>query len=203
MLLTAGRVAAACLGLVAGFADAYGYFRWHAFGANMTGNTVVFAVSLYRAPMSAILPLTLIVAFLIGSVLGRAIADRTSPAFGLLLEAALLSAAAFGGMYGLPVIALAMGVQNASITTFGGVAANTSFLTGDYSRFGQALADLINVPAGRERGRERLAVLGPLLFAYAVGALCAAFLGAFVYDILLVVPIVLAIAYAARVKVLT
>ena len=101
------------------------------------------------------------------------------------------------------MIALAMGVQNASISTFSGVAVNTSFLTGDYSQFGKALADLINVPGGHERVRERLAVLGPLLCAYAVGALCAAFLNAVAYDILLIIPIVLAIAYVARVRVLT
>ncbi len=198
-----GRLAAASLGLVAGFVDAYGFLRWHAFGANMTGNTVVFAISLFRNPAAALLPLTLIVAFLAGSILGRAIVDRSSGTVGLVVEAMVLAASAFASGYALAVIALAMGLQNATITMFSGVAANTSFVTGDYSRFGQALADFINVPARREGMRQTLAVLGPLLGAYTLGALIAAFSSALPYGVVLPVPIVLGIAYAAHRKALT
>ena len=53
----AGRLATTGLVLVAGFADAYGYLGWRVFGANMTGNTIIFAISLYENAERAYLPL--------------------------------------------------------------------------------------------------------------------------------------------------
>ncbi len=194
--LLAGRAVAAGLGLVAGFVDAFGYLRWHAFGANMTGNTVLFAVSLHGNAMSALMPLSLIVIFVTGSVLGRAVMDRLSPAAGLCGEAVLLIAAAFApGSAALGLMSGAMGVQNASLSAFAGVSANTAFLTGDYSKFGQALADFI-VRGRSEESRRTVSILAPLIAAYAGGALLAAFFSRAFYVELLVVPIVLAIAYA-------
>jgi uncharacterized membrane protein YoaK (UPF0700 family) len=197
-LSSAGRLAAAGLGFAAGFVDAYGYLRWHAFGANMTGNTVIFAVSLFGDPRHAVFCLTLIAAFVAGSFLGRVVADRFSPSLGLLIEALLLVASIFAGAYGLVVIALALGTQNTSITSFSGVAANTSFVSGDYSKLGETLAELVNSRASREDKWRTVSVLSPLLAAYALGALVAAFCTMLSYEILLVVPIVLAVAYVAH-----
>ena len=67
----AGRLAATGLALVAGFVDAYGYLGWHVFGANMTGNTIIFAISLYENAERAYLPLMLIALFLAGAIVGR------------------------------------------------------------------------------------------------------------------------------------
>ena len=195
--LLTGRIAAGALGLVAGFVDGFGYLRWHAFGANMTGNTVIFAISLHRNPMSAVMPLTLIVVFLAGTFIGRAAADRLTPAAGLSGEAALLAAAAFApGSAALGLMSLAMGVQNASMSTFAGVRANTGFLTGDYSNLGQAIADCFFRRS--DETRRTVSILSPLIAAYAGGALLAAFFSTAIYGELLVVPVVLAIAYATH-----
>jgi uncharacterized membrane protein YoaK (UPF0700 family) len=196
-VLIAGRVGAAALGFVAGFADAFGYMRWHAFGANMTGNTVMFALDLYRDPKSALLPLGLIVLFLGGSVVGRLIVDRFSPSLALITEAILIVAAALTrGQGGLNIIGVAMGVQNASIAQFAGVSANTGFLTGDYSRLGQALADLV-LRNEQEQRRRTISILIPLVLAYATGALAAAAAHAVPFEVLLVLPIVLALVFAS------
>jgi uncharacterized membrane protein YoaK (UPF0700 family) len=196
-VLAAGRIGAASLGFVAGFADAFGYIRWHAFGANMTGNTVMFALDVYRNPKSAVLPLGLILLFLAGSMVGRLIVDRFSPSAALTVEALLIVAAALiPGESALNIIGVAMGVQNASVAQFAGVSANTGFLSGDYSRLGQALADLV-LRTERERSRRTISILTPLVLAYMAGAFAGAAAHAVPFEVLLVLPIVLALAFAS------
>jgi uncharacterized membrane protein YoaK (UPF0700 family) len=195
--LLAGRVSAAGLAFVAGFADAFAYLRWHAFAANMTGNTVIFAVSLYRDAGSALVPLMLILVFVAGSILGRAIVTRFAPAIGLFGEAALLIAGAFTRDYlSLDAISMAMAVQNASIARFAGVRANTSFITGDYNRIGQAIADIIR--SGSDESRRTISVLFPVVMAYVGGALASALGSSLSVEILVVIPIVLALAFAVQ-----
>jgi uncharacterized membrane protein YoaK (UPF0700 family) len=196
------RIAASGLGFEAGFADAYSYFHWHAFAANQTGNTVFFAISLYEGPHPDLLPLALIVSFTAGAFVGRLVVVRFSPSIGLAAEALVLAMSAFAGHYGHKLIAFAMGMQTMAITTFDGVAANTSFISGDYSRIGSALGDLINPRAQSEQRWKTIAILAPLVLAYALGALVAAACRMLPYAILLVVPIVLAIAYLAQRKML-
>ena len=189
---------AAGLALVAGFVDAYGYMRWHLFGANMTGNTVIFGISLYGDPRSALFPLALIGAFVFGSALGRLFVTRSSPAIGLASEAVLLLFAAFGdGHLTLCVISLAMGIQNQSIATFSGVHANTSFITGNYTKIGQAVMDSIT-GQNRNDARRQLSVLTPLVSTYALGALFAALCKDVSHEVLLTVPVVFGIAYATQ-----
>lgn len=191
-------VVAVGLGLVAGFSDAYGYLRWRAFGANMTGNTVLCAISLVRTPVEALFPLTLIAMFLAGSIAGRALTARLAAAPAFALEALLIAASVFvGGHNALAVVALAMGVQNASMRTFAGIQANTSFITGDYSKVGRAVADIALWRANDET-RQTIAVIAPLIGAYFVGAAVAAFLSGIPLELLIVIPVILGVAYAAR-----
>jgi uncharacterized membrane protein YoaK (UPF0700 family) len=197
-LSSAGRLAASGLGFEAGFADAYSYFHWHVFAANQTGNTVLFVVSLYHDQHPDLLPLTVIVCFLVGAFLARLVVVCFSPAIGLAAEALVLAVSAFAGTYGGKLIALAMGMQTMVITSFDGIAANTSFVTGDYSKIGSALADLINPQARGPQRWRTISVLAPLVVAYALGAFIAAYFAMLPYAILLVVPIVLAIAYLAQ-----
>lgn len=200
--LRAGRVAAAMLALVAGFVDAYGYLGWHVFGANMTGNTVIFAISLFSSPERARLPLTLIVLFFAGAMLGRLIMDRFSSYTGLYAEAGLLVIAAFVPREAtLPVISLAMGLQNTALSTFAGVAANTSFLSGDYTKLGQVIAD-IAIRRGTEADRQAVAIIGPLIVAYTLGALVSASMNTIPLRLLLVVPVVAILAFATHRKLL-
>jgi uncharacterized membrane protein YoaK (UPF0700 family) len=198
----AGRIAGTALALVAGFVDAYGYLGWHLFGANMTGNTVMFAISLHNRSQGAILPLELIALFFAGAIAGRAITECFASHLALYVEAGLLAAAAFApGYAGLTIISLAMGLQNTALGTFAGVAANTSFLSGDYTKLGQAIADAA-VRRGSDRDHTAIAILWPLIAAYVAGALAGAFCNAIPLRLLLVVPIVAALAIATHRKLL-
>ncbi len=200
--LGAGHIAAMALALVAGFVDAYGYLGWHVFGANMTGNTVIFAISLYKDAGRAYLPLMLIALFFTGAIFGRAIMDRFKSHTALYAEAGLLGVASFApGYAALPIISLAMGIQNTALSTFAGVAANTSFLSGDYTKLGQAIAD-IAVRRGTDRDRKTVSIIWPLIVTYACGALISAFCNKIPLRVLFVVPVVIAIAFATHRKLL-
>ncbi|HEV3086103.1 MAG TPA: YoaK family protein [Candidatus Elarobacter sp.] len=195
-----GLVLAAGLGFVAGYADATGYLHWHVFAANMTGNTVLFGITLLENRTGALMPLVPIAAFVVGSMIAAVLLPYVRPAALLVLEAALLVASAFGRGYAaqLACLALAMGVQNSSASQFDGVPANTSFITGDYTRFGRAVA---NIVSGRATANDRqgVVVVVPLIAAYAMGALIAVISGhAAQLSLLLVVPVVLGLAYVSR-----
>jgi uncharacterized membrane protein YoaK (UPF0700 family) len=198
--LRAGGLTAACLALVAGFVDAYGYLRLGVFGANMTGNTVIFAILLYRDAEHAYVPVVLILLFFAGSLLGRVVMERFDSAAGLYVEAGLLTIASFTpGYAGLDVISLAMGMQNTSLGSFAGVQANTSFLSGDYTKLGQAVADLV-LRRGSEEGRRAISILLPLIASYAAGAVVSVLCARLSRALLLIVPIVVALAFAIKRK---
>ncbi len=200
--IRAGRLAATGLALVAGFVDAYGYLGWHVFGANMTGNTIIFAISLDKNAEAAYMPLMLIVLFFAGAIFGRAILERFKSHTALYAEAGLLGVASFApGYVALPIISLAMGMQNTALSTFAGVAANTSFLSGDYTKLGQAIAD-IAVRRGTDRGRQTISIIWPLIVTYACGALVSAFCNKIPLRVLFVVPVVAALAFATQRKLL-
>lgn len=188
------------LGFVGGYADAAGYLHWSTFGANMTGNTVLFAISLFQRSAGAMKPLVPIVAFFLGAMLAGVLLYYTRPELLLVIEAALLVVAAFSRGYvpQLGFLALAMGIQNNSVSQFGVVRANTSFITGDYSQVARALAQIL---LGRASPNDRgtVAIVAPLIFSYAFGAFAAAVCGRFTdLSLLFVVPVVLALAYAVR-----
>lgn len=191
------RLAAAGLAFVGGFVDAYGYLRFGAFGANMTGNTVIFAISFWRDAARAFMPAMLILLFFAGSMLGRVIVDRFNATAALYAEAALLVAAGLARSYGgLGIISFAMGMQNTSLGTFAGVQANTSFVSGDYSRLAQAVADL--ALRRTDEARRAISILLPVIAAYGGGALVAVLCNRLPLQLLLVVPIVVAVAYASH-----
>ena len=200
--LDAGRIAATALALVAGFVDAYAYLGWHVFGANMTGNTIIFAISLYENVERAYLPLVLITLFFAGAIVGRAIMDRFGSHTALYAEAGLLAIASFApGYAALPIISLAMGTQNTALSTFAGVAVNTSFLSGDYTKLGQAIAG-VAVRRGTDRDRKTISIIWPLIATYACGALISAFCNKIPLRVLFVVPVVIALAFVTHRKLL-
>lgn len=193
--MNAARLAAAGLAFVGGFVDAYGYLRFGAFGANMTGNTVIFAISLLSDAERALMPAMLIVLFFAGSMLGRIIVDRFNAGWALYVEAALLVAAGLAPSYGgLGIISFAMGMQNTSLGTFAGVQANTSFVSGDYSRLAHAVADL--ALRRTAEARRAISIFVPLIAAYAGGALVAVLCAPVPLRLLFTVPIVAAVGYA-------
>jgi uncharacterized membrane protein YoaK (UPF0700 family) len=195
----AAAALAAALAFVAGCCDGIAYVRWHMFAANMTGNTILFGLAVVGGqPATALRTLASIGAFTAGAALATAVKERTSPIVAFVAEALVLAVAAVlhGAGLQLPLIAFAMGIQNPTFSTFAGIRANTSFVTGDYAQFGAAFADLIrrkNVAPSR----RTLAVLAALVVAYAVGGGSAALLAAHSpYALIAVVPVVLLIALA-------
>lgn len=168
----------------------------------MTGNTVIFAISLYADLKRAYLPLTLIALFFIGAILGRAVTERFKAHTALYAEAGLLCAASFAPGYApLPIMSLAMGMQNTALGTFAGVAANTSFLSGDYTKLAQAIAHVM-IGRGRDRDRRTMSIIWPLVVAYVFGALVSVFGAKIPLRLLFVVPVVLALAIATHRKIL-
>nr|WP_223241572.1 YoaK family protein [Streptomyces sp. CBMA123] len=136
------------LTLVSGLIDAVSYLGLgHVFTANMTGNVVVIAFALAGAPgFSVVGSLTSLAAFLLGAGLAGRLATRQtavrSPArlrAAFLLEAVLHAAAAVvlfvrspEGAVQYPVIALlalAMGIRNATVRSLGIPDLTTTVLT--------------------------------------------------------------------------
>jgi uncharacterized membrane protein YoaK (UPF0700 family) len=156
------------LTFVSGYADIVGYLSvYHAFSANMTGNTVHFGHQLVSgAWVAAMLSLSIVAAFLCGSILGRGIMEvasrirlRTVATVNLALEAALFlvfialagttargagsSATVPGQAWLLLLLAAAMGLQTATITRIGSLTIHTTFVTGMLNKFAQLVSHLL------------------------------------------------------------
>ncbi|WP_442788395.1 YoaK family protein [Kitasatospora sp. YST-16] len=154
------------LTVVSGLIDAVSYLGLgHVFAANMTGNVVVVGFALAGAPGFSVLgSITSLAAFLLGAALGgRLTAGRLRPA--LVAETALhLAAAAVvfgagtGGDVQYPVIALlalAMGLRNATVRSLGVPDLTTTVLT-------MTLTGLAAEPRSPRRRRRLLAALAML-----------------------------------------
>jgi uncharacterized membrane protein YoaK (UPF0700 family) len=164
--------------LVAGYADAIGYTTLGGvFAANMTGNTVLFAIALGRGEVArAENYIFTLASFLVGAVFASILRRASGSAVAALLgAAALLAVAAFAGLAPLPslsLIAMAMGLQGAAITRFGASGMQTVVVTATVIR----IADHIVAHCLRESGdpgpdAARLDVFAWI--AYAAGALLA------------------------------
>ncbi|MFO1062072.1 MAG: DUF1275 family protein [Dongiaceae bacterium] len=177
---------AVLLCLAAGYADAFGYLRLGGiFTANMTGNSVLLAIAAARGEAGQAAACGLVLAaFLAGALLAvllrRRLADRRAPA--LLLAALLLAAAALLLLAGLPAwpgwllaaaLALAMGLQGASLGRFAGTALQTVVVTGTLLRLAE-LAAGIRPAAAAAPDRRPLALTAAAWLAYAGGALLGA-----------------------------
>jgi uncharacterized membrane protein YoaK (UPF0700 family) len=187
--------------VVAGFADSDDYLRWHQFAANMTGNTVLLGIAAVGGSLHAALTAAApIGAFLVGCALAQA-ASRRSPALLLAGEAALLAGVSFmdGSRVQLAVVAVAMGLQNVVVQSLDPIGANTSFITGNYSRIAQAAVAVLS-GKGDATLRRTLAVMLPLVASYAVGAAVAAALvtSRTPHSLLATVPVLAVLAVAVR-----
>lgn len=137
---------------LAGFVDAIGFIRLGGlYTSLMSGNTTQLAVALGRGePHQAVLPALLILAFLVGAVIGGALSTlapaRWATSLMLGFEA-LVMTAAFAVAATDPhvgnaslLLALAMGSQNAVLAQVQGFRAGATFVTGALFAFGQKLA---------------------------------------------------------------
>ena len=169
-------IIAAALALTAGFADGTGYLRWHLFAANMTGNVVLLGIAALHADAGTIGRILVpIGSFLLGCAAATVVRDRAGTRAALGLECALLATAALlhRAPFELVTIAFAMGAQNTALSTFGGVRANTSFITGDLNTAAVAVVHLIERRLRSGEART-IAVMRAIVGCYTAGAASAA-----------------------------
>ena len=164
--------------LIAGFVDAVSYTELGAiFAANMTGNSVLFAIAAVRgeSARAASYALTLAV-FLAGAIISSLLRRITKqPAVALVGAAALLLVAALvpaARDQQLALLACAMGLQGGAITRFGPINLTTVVVTGTMVRLADNLVEHVmpanSVPAPQSARLDALA-----WFAYIAGAALA------------------------------
>jgi uncharacterized membrane protein YoaK (UPF0700 family) len=170
------------LTFVTGLVDATTYLALgHVFAANMTGNIVLLGFALAGAGnISAAASLVSLAAFLIGSAAGGVLArnletDRrrwVGIALGVetvgLCLAAVSAALALSGCAIVAVLALAMGVRNATVRRLGVPDLTTTVLTMTLTGLG---ADLLDGRRLRPALRRRIGSVLAMLIGALIGAL--------------------------------
>jgi uncharacterized membrane protein YoaK (UPF0700 family) len=177
------------LTLLTGVVDAVSYLRFgHVFVANMTGNIVFLGFALSGAQgLSAVTSLVALVSFLAGALIGGRLGARCAEHRGRLLRAgtaaqvALLAIALIlalavgepldsGTRYALLVpMALAMGVQNATVQRLAVPELTTTVLTRTLT--GLASESRLAGGPGSKAGRRLIAIAAMLLGALVGGLL--------------------------------
>ena len=145
----------------AGGLDAVGYLRLHAFAANMTGNTVIFGLSLGGRHMQAVWPpVVALAAFAAGAFIGAISggeADEENPwpaaasrAFVVEVLFLVAFAAGWDHLGGPPeertlvllgLAAAAMGIQSGVVHDIHHEGASTTYMSGTLARTFEYLAD--------------------------------------------------------------
>jgi uncharacterized membrane protein YoaK (UPF0700 family) len=193
----------------AGSVDAISYLLWtQVFVANMTGNTVLFAISLLQHQLGkAALRGGLIAAFLAGVVISRLLAKtagqkvtRSQRVAVLVVQAIVLLLLAWKGAaadtrFLLVLLAVILGVQNAAFRYIGGFHLNTTFITGDLELLGEAIVDPQNP-------RTKVSAFLLSWVGYAGGALLGALGAEVIPQSAFIVPAVLTLASVAAVALL-
>lgn len=169
---------AVLLCLIAGYIDAIGYIDYaHVFAANMTGNTVLLAISLAQGEWArvSVYAMTL-AAFLAGALVAEAAKRRGVPAsLPLLLSGLPLVAVWAAGLEGdvaLAALAAGMGLQGGSVARFAEINVQTVVITGTILKLAEAAIDRVvrpakGAPAPTAKG---LSVFAATWLAYAAGA---------------------------------
>lgn len=169
---------ACILAIVAGYADAIGFLTFGAFAGAMTGNTVLLGIALAGAQFAdAVQSAIIIVSFLVG-VAASAVLDSKLPLVGILaIEAvAIVGAALIAPHFAAPVLAFAMGLQNATMTRFSGTSLNTVFLTGNLQKMMQdLLGRFTRAPKPVQAGAAASSTIAWVWLAYLAGVAAGAF----------------------------
>ena len=153
------------LTFVAGFVDIVGYLAvYHLFTANMTGTTVHLGQNLVTGQHTAAsIALIVLGGFVLGSVGGRALIEvgarmhvRSIASITIAAEAALIlgflalfntfsSRAKWPVDIGLLLVllAIAMGIQTASLTRIGPLTVHTTFVTGMLNKLSQLISHFL------------------------------------------------------------
>src|SRR5262249_52273404 len=149
--------------MIAGYADAIGFLQFRAFAGQMTGNTILLAISIIGTSWAeAAFYVAVIGCFLVGVVIaGGLVRLGHAPAIALSLAAASLAACAFVAVHwGALLLAFAMGAQNGAVTRFGDATLNTVFITGDLQKLFEAVLAWL-WRAERPKAAPRFPILAP------------------------------------------
>ncbi len=152
------------LSFAAGAVDIVGYLSaYHTFTAHMTGVTVHLGNAIFNRRVSdAALAAMVLVSFICGSLVGRALIEigsrrkiRSIASWTLGIEAVLLAIVASQVLAGftaefdprypkitLALLAIAMGLQTATITRVGALTVHTTFVTGMINKFCQLVSQV-------------------------------------------------------------
>lgn len=152
------------LTFVAGFVDIIGYLAiYHLFTAHVSGTTVHLGHNLaLRNWTTAAMSASVVSGFLGGSIVGRAVIEagarlrfRRVASVNIAAEAALLGAflPLAGSLTGLAsrervcvllgVLAIAMGLQTATLTRIGALTIHTTFVTGMINKLAQLVSHIL------------------------------------------------------------
>ncbi|HKW53893.1 MAG TPA: YoaK family protein [Stellaceae bacterium] len=190
---------ACVLAAIAGYADTIGFLRFDAFAGLMTGNTILLGISLASAQLlRAAFYGAIIGTFLAGVLLSRALLQLGAAQWmTLTVTSALHVACGFlGRRWAALLLALAMGMQNAAATRFGGVSLNTVFITGNLQKLGEGLVAWLWRRRSPAPASDGVAIFGLVWLSYAFGAVLGALGDAFLIYPLLVPAAVLPFIYA-------
>lgn len=174
---------ACILAIVAGYADAIGFLTFGAFAGAMTGNTVLLGIALAGAQYAdAAQSAIIIAAFMVGVAFSAVLGSRVPLAAILGIEAvAIMGAALIAPNLAAPVLAFAMGLQNATMTRFSGTSLNTVVLTGNLQKMIQDfLGRFTGAPkparsGSAESGSAASATIAWVWLAYLGGVAAGAF----------------------------
>jgi uncharacterized membrane protein YoaK (UPF0700 family) len=196
---------------IAGFVDAVGFIALgRVYTANMSGNSIAVGIQTFdRNWLEALVRLWPVITYVIGLLLCRVLLElgarrkiRRMATVTLALEIMLLglvcfakpqgAAVAMPAAFSIGILAVAMGIQNGTLTHFSFVTVHTGFVTGTLVKMAEELARYMawlwdKTSAGSVRWREALrfsrheesfqrsVLLAGLWLAYVVGALSGAF----------------------------
>jgi uncharacterized membrane protein YoaK (UPF0700 family) len=174
-------VIALLLTFAAGFVDVVGLLAvYKIFTAHMTGTTVRIGEQLVRGNWSAAAVAALVVAgFIAGSIAGRVLIEvgsraaiRRIASLTLALETALLLCVACWGYHAveaetvhtglaitcalLSMLALAMGLQTATLTHVGPLTIHTTFVTGMINKLAELISSWLFLSYDIDRGSARI-----------------------------------------------
>ncbi len=174
---------ACILAIVAGYADAIGFLTFGAFAGAMTGNTVLLGIALAGAQYAdAAQSAIIIAAFMVGVAFSAVLGSKLPLAAVLGIEAAaIVGAALIAPHFAAPVLAFAMGLQNATMTRFSGTSLNTVVLTGNLQKMIQGfLGRFTGSPkpaqsGSAESGSAASATIAFVWLAYLGGVAAGAF----------------------------
>jgi uncharacterized membrane protein YoaK (UPF0700 family) len=165
------RITAFFLTWIAGFVDAVGFLHYNRiYTANMSGNSVGLGINDFTNIAQAFRYGWPIACYVVGLLAGRLFLEvafrqqiRSVGSLVFALEIGLAALAIESGQWAaVAELALAMGLQNAAFTRFGGVRVHSGFVTGTLLKATEYVVQyatwLYDCAFGRERGRLWLAL---------------------------------------------